>query len=144
DLHGFAHFEHADQITIIAVAVLADGDVEVELLVALVGLRLAQVPCRAGAAYHHAREPVVEAVLQLDDADVDVALLENTVVGQEAFDVIADLQERIAPVVDVVDQFGWQVLMHAADAEILRVHAAARGALIENHQLLAFLEAPKR
>src|SRR5690606_31776396 len=35
DLYGFTHFEHADQITIIAVAVLADGDVEVELLVAL-------------------------------------------------------------------------------------------------------------
>ena len=34
--------------------------------------------------------------------------------------------------------------MHAADAEISRVHARARGALVEHHQLLALLEAPQR
>ena len=34
--------------------------------------------------------------------------------------------------------------MHAAGAEIIGVHARARGALIEHHQLLAFLEAPER
>ena len=34
--------------------------------------------------------------------------------------------------------------MHAADAEIGRMHARARGALVEHHQLLAFLEAPQR
>ena len=37
-----------------------------------------------------------------------------------------------------------QVLVHAAEAEILGVHAAARGALVEHHQLLALLEAPQR
>ena len=37
-----------------------------------------------------------------------------------------------------------QVLVHAADAEIGRVHARARGALVEHHQLLALLEAPQR
>ena len=34
--------------------------------------------------------------------------------------------------------------MHAADAEIGRVHAGARGALVERHQILALLEAPER
>ena len=34
--------------------------------------------------------------------------------------------------------------MHAAGAEIGRVHAAAGGALVEDHQLLALLEAPQR
>ena len=51
-----AHLLHADQIAVVAVAVLADGNVEIHLLVALVGLRLAQVPRRAGAAHHHAGE----------------------------------------------------------------------------------------
>ncbi len=37
-----------------------------------------------------------------------------------------------------------QVLVHAAEAEVLGVHAAAGGALVEHHQLLALLEAPQR
>ncbi len=42
------------------------------------------------------------------------------------------------------DQLLRQILVHAAEAEILGVHAAARGALVEHHQLLALLEAPQR
>ena len=53
-------------------------------------------------------------------------------------------EERIAERVDVVDQLLRQVLVHAADAEIGRVHARARGALVEHHQLLALLETPQR
>ncbi len=34
--------------------------------------------------------------------------------------------------------------MYAADSEIGRMHAATRGTLIENHQLLALLEPPQR
>ena len=60
------------------------------------------------------------------------------------FEIVADLQERVAERLDVVDQLGRQVLVHAADAEIRRVHARARGALVEHHQLLALLEAPQR
>ena len=39
---------------------------------------------------------------------------------------------------------GGRSCVHAAHAEILGVHAAARGALVEHHQLLALLEAPQR
>ena len=120
------------------------GNVEIELRVALVGLRLAQIPGRARAAHHDAGEAPGEGIVQAHDADVDVALLEDAVVGQQPFDVVEHLQERIAPGVDVVDQLGRQILMHAADAEILGVHARAGGALIEHHQLLALVEAPQR
>ena len=40
--------------------------------------------------------------------------------------------------------FRRQILVHAADAEIRRVHARAGRALVEHHQLLALLEAPQR
>ena len=45
---------------------------------------------------------------------------------------------------DVVDKLLRQVLMDAARAEISRVHARARGAFVEHHQLLTLFEAPKR
>ena len=144
DRDRLAHLFHADAVAVVAVAVLADRNVEIHLGVALVGLRLAQVPRRARAAHHHAGEAPLPGVLQRHHADVDVALLEDAVAGEQRFEVVADLQERIAERLDVVDQLRRQVLMHAADAEIGRMHARARGALVEHHQLLALLEAPQR
>ena len=80
----------------------------------------------------------------VDHADVDIALLEDAVVGEQRLDVVEHLGEVLAEFVDVVEQLRRQVLVHAAGAEIGGVHAAARGALIEHHQLLALLEAPQR
>ena len=144
DADRLPHLLHADAVAVVAVAVLADRNVEIHLGVAFVGLRLAQVPGRARAAHHHAGEAPLPGVLQPHHADVDVALLEDAVVGEQRFEVVADLQERIAERLDVVDQLRRQVLMHAADAEVGRMHARARGALVEHHQLLALLEAPQR
>ena len=44
DLYRLAHLFHADYIAIIAVAVFADGNIEIHFLVALVRLSLAQIP----------------------------------------------------------------------------------------------------
>jgi hypothetical protein len=61
----------------------------------------------------------------------------------QAFEVVADLQKRIAERPNIVDQRRRQVLVHASDAEIVRVHPGARGALVEHHQFLAFFETPQ-
>ena len=114
DADRLAHLLHAYEVAVVAVAVLADGDVEFELGVAFVRLRLAQVPGRARAAHHDAGEAARPGVVELDDADIDVALLEDAVVGEQPLDVVAGLQERIAEGVDVGDKLGREVLMHAA------------------------------
>jgi hypothetical protein len=44
----------------------------------------------------------------------------------------------------VVEKLGRQILMHAADPEIVRMHAGARGALVKYHQLLTLRETPER
>ncbi len=113
-------------------------------LVAFVRLGFAQVPGRARAAHHDAGETARPGIVETDHADIDVALLEDAVVGEKALDVVADFEERIAEGVDVGDQLGRQILMHAARPDIGRMHAAARCPLIEHHQLLALLEAPQR
>src|SRR5262249_31190743 len=77
-------------------------------------------------------------------ANVDVALFENPIFGEQFLQIVADLQERVAKRPDVLEELRWQILMHATDAEIVRMHAGTRGALIESHQLLAFLESPER
>ena len=104
DADRLAHLFHADDLTVVIVAILADGDVEIHLLVAFVGLRLAQVPGGARAAHHHARKAPGPAFVERHDADVDIALLEDAVADEEFVEIVDDLQERIAESLDVVDE----------------------------------------
>src|SRR2546423_10191198 len=144
DAHRLAHLLHADTVAVVIVSVLADRDVEIELGIALVGLRFAQVPGGTGAAHHHARETPSPGVGERNYADVHVALFEDAIVSEQTLDIVAHLQEWVAERLDIVDQFWRKVLMYAADSEIGRMHAATRGTLIEYHQLLALLEPPQR
>src|ERR1700722_6590829 len=143
DLYRLAHLFHADHIAIVAVAVLADGNIEIHLLVAFVGLRLAQVPWRARATHHDAGETPRPGVRQLDHADVDVALLEDAVTRKQNLHIVADLEEGITEGLNVVDEFARQILVDAAGEEVARVHARPAGAFVEDHQPLALLESPE-
>src|SRR5438552_11936721 len=53
DPYRLTHLLHPDAVAIVAVAILAYWDIEIEIRVRLVRLRLAQVPGRAGSAHHH-------------------------------------------------------------------------------------------
>ena len=143
DRDRLAHLLHADAIAVITVPVLADRDVEIELGIALVRLRFAQVPDRARAAHHHTGKAPGPRVLEAHHTDIDVALFENAIVGQQLFDVVADLEEWIAESPDVIDQLRRQILVHPAWAEKCCVHTAAGGALVKDHQFFAFLETPQ-
>ena len=144
DAHRLAHLLHADDLAVVVVAVPPHRDVEIHLLVALVGLRLAKVPCRAGAADHDARETPLPAILERDDADIDVALLEDAVADDQRVEVVEHRQERVAEGLDIVDEVRRQVLVHAARPDVVGVHPRAGRTLVEDHQLLALLEAPER
>src|SRR5262245_13982705 len=140
DADRLAHLFHADAVAVVTIAVLADRDVEIELRIALVRLGLAQVPGGAATAHHHARETPSPGVGERNYAAVHVALFEDAIVSEQTLDIVAHLQEWVAERLDIVDQFWREVLMYAADSEICRMHAATRGTLIENHQLLALPE----
>src|SRR6516164_1495952 len=144
DADRLAHLFHADAVAVVTIAVLADRDVEIELRIALVRLGLAQVPGGTATAHHHARETPSPGVGERNYADVHVALFEDAIVSEQTLDIVAHLQEWVAERLDIVDQFWRKVLMYAADPEIGRMHAATRGMLIEDHQLLALLEPPQR
>src|SRR6202171_1263420 len=77
DAHRLAHLLHADAVAVVAIAVLADRNIEIHLGVAFVRLRLAQIPGRTRAAHHHARKTPFPGLLQADYADIDIALLED-------------------------------------------------------------------
>src|SRR5712672_4782629 len=125
DAHRLAHFLHPYEIAVVAVAVLADRDINIELRITFVRLRLAQIPGRPGATHHDAREAPTPRVGELDFSDSDIALLEDAILREQDLKVVADLQEWVAKRPDVIEKLGRQILMDAADPEIVGVHACA-------------------
>ena len=89
---------------------LADGNVEFHLLVAFIGLGAAQIPGDAGTAQHRTRKAPVPAFFRRHHGDVDIALLEDAVFDEKFFQIVADLQERVAPGANIFDQLGRQIL----------------------------------
>src|ERR1700760_3302152 len=101
-----------------------------KLRIAFVGLRLSQIPSGTGAAHHDTPPP---GVREFDFGNAGVALLENAIFCQQSLKVIADPQERIAERPDVVEKLPRQILMYAANPEIICMHASARGTLVKHH-----------
>src|SRR3546814_16811044 len=91
-------------------------DVELDLLVAVVGLRLAQVPRHAGAAQHGAGAAPVVGLLRAHPADVDGALEEDAIVGEQDLDGVDDPRAVLAELGDVHDEPDRQVLGDGAGA----------------------------
>ena len=144
DAGRLAHLGHATEVAVVAVTVAAHRHPEVEFVIAFVRLRAAQVPGKARAAHHDAREAPVLDVVLAHHADIDVALLEDAVLGQKPVDIVKHAGKGLGPGVDVVDERGRQVLMHAAGAEIGGMKPRPAGALVKDHELFALLEAPER
>src|SRR3546814_955840 len=69
DPDRLAHLGHAHQVTVVAVAGDADGDIEIHFGVLRVRLLLAQVPGDAGAAQHRAGHAPGKRLFRRDHAD---------------------------------------------------------------------------
>ena len=83
---------------------LADRNVEIELGIAFIGLRLAQVPDSAGAAYHDSREAPSPSIVEAHDTDVDVTLFENAVLREQDLDVVTYFEKGVAEIPNIIDK----------------------------------------
>ena len=144
DFQGLAHLFHANEIAVIAIAVLANRDFEVELVVTLVWLRPAQVPSEARAAHHDTGKAPIEDVVFINHTNVSITLFEYTVFGQQPVNVGNHGWEFVSPDVDIVDQIAGQVLMHTTGSEVRRVQTRAAGPFVKHHELFALFKAPQR
>ncbi|KAI3486306.1 hypothetical protein L1887_50200 [Cichorium endivia] len=143
DAQRLAELLDAAEVSVVAVAVLADGHVELHLVVGVVRRHLADVPGDTRATQHDAGEAVVERLLCGDLADADGAALPDTVARHHLLDLVDARAKLRRPLVDVVQQAGRQVVRHTAGAHVGGVQTRTRHALVELHELLTLLERPQ-
>ena len=166
DAVGLAHLFDTHEVTVIAIAVDADRNVELHAVVNFVRLLLAQVPLDARAAQHGAGKAQRFRTLRRHHADADGTLLPDAVIGQQSFvlvdisreaprEILDEIQQRTLPVgVEIAHRGGVmnagsfvlrhrvrQIAVHAARPIVRGVHARARYRLIAIHQVFALAEA---
>jgi hypothetical protein len=122
---------HPAQIPIIAVSILTNWNIELDLVVGVVGLGLAYVPGDARAAEHDPGEGVVEGVGRVDDADAFGAPNPDPVVGEELFGLVDAVAKLGRPLVDVIEKAEGEVLRYAAGTDVRGVESGAGDALVE-------------
>ena len=69
DVEGLAELLHTAQVSVVAVAIDADGNVEVDLVVCVVRLALPDIERHAGASEHDTGEGEVERLGGRDNTD---------------------------------------------------------------------------
>ena len=119
----------------------ADRDLEVEVLVGAVRRGLAQVPRVAGGAQQRPGHAVGEQRLLVERRDVAQPLQHDLVLHQDREELVDALGHDLRERADLLLPADRDVLEDAADLEVARVHALARGHLEQVEDLLAVAEA---
>ncbi len=168
DAVALAQLFDPDQITIVTVAVLAHRNVEIDLVIGRVGLLLAQIPSKAGAADHGASEAELQGAFRRHHADADGALLPDAVVGEQGLVLVDVARKALGEVLDEVQQraaaggvlalhvllavvlggnlwIAWhpvgQIAVNPARAIVARMKTRTGDRLVAVHQILALAEA---
>src|SRR5207245_9543859 len=70
DAQGLPHFGHAHHVPVVGIAVLANGNFEIEIRVGGVGLRLTDIPAHTAGPQHRAGDTQRNALLAGYLADI--------------------------------------------------------------------------
>src|SRR5205085_8630225 len=89
------HLFESDEVSVVRVAVLADGNLEVHVGVCRIGPSLAYVPGDAGAAPGRAGKTDGDCVFSRDDADADRPTEPDSVLRQERLVLFQALREVV-------------------------------------------------
>ena len=118
DAHALAHFLHAHEVAVVAIADRADGNVELQMVVNEIGMRLAQIEIHAAAAQVRAGQAVINGVLLGNHADVPRAVHENAVAREQFFRLVEIDDDFVQEFAALLDPARRQVARNAADARV--------------------------
>jgi hypothetical protein len=121
DAKRLAELLHSAKVTIVAVTVLANWDVEFHLVVCVVRLALANIPWDTGASEHDTSEGVVQGIGSRNNSNTSGSANPDTVVGQKLLGLIDTITELSSPLVNIIEQTDWDILVDTTWSDICGV-----------------------
>jgi hypothetical protein len=131
DAEGLTELLHTAEVTVVAVTVDTDGDIELDLVVCVVRLGLADIPWHTRTTKHDTRERVVESISGADDANTLGTADPDTVVGQKLLGLVNTVAELCGPLVNIVKKTKGKILRNTTGADVGGVKTGTRDTLVE-------------
>ena len=141
DLHRLVDLGEAHGEAVVVVADRADGDLEVEVAVGAVRRGLAQIPGIARGAQQRAGHAERQQRLGIERAGAAQALQHDLVGVEDRAVLVGALGHHLQELAQPALEAGRDVLDHAPDLEVARVHARAGGHLEQVEDLFALAQA---
>ena len=140
-LHRLVDLGVADAVAVVVVADGPDRDLEVEVVIARVRVRLAQIPRVAGGAQQRPGDAELEQRLLVERAGAAQPLEHDLVLLQQVGVLVGAGGHLVEELAQLGLEAARDVLDHAADLEVARVHPLAGGHLEQVEDRLALAEA---
>jgi hypothetical protein len=131
DAQGLAELLHTAKVTVVAVTVDTNGNVELNLIVGIVGLRLADIPRDTRTTEHNTSETHVEGVSRGDNTNTLSSGLPDTVICKQLLGLVNAVAELGGPLVDIVEKAKGKVLRYTTRADICSVQTGTGDTLVE-------------
>lgn len=131
DAEGLAELLHSAEVSVVAVAIDTDWHIELDLVIGVIGGRLADVPWDSRTSEHDTGEGEVESVSGGDDTDATETVDPDTVVRQHLFGFVDAVAELGGPLVDVIEEADGNILGDTTRSDVCGVETGARDTLIE-------------
>lgn len=131
DAQRLSELLHTAEVPVVAVTVDTDGDVELDLVVRVVGLGLADIPGDTGTTQHDTGETHVERISGRDNTNTLSSGLPDAVVGEQLLGLVNAVTELGGPLIDVVKETERKVLGNTTRADVGGVETGTGDTLVE-------------
>jgi hypothetical protein len=131
DAEGLAKLLHAAEVAVIAVAVDTDRDIELDLVVGIVGLGLTDIPGNTRAAEHNTSEAHVKRIGGADNTNALGSSLPDTVVREQFFGFVDAVTKLSSPLVDIIQEAKREILGDTTGSDVGGVETGTRYSLVK-------------
>jgi hypothetical protein len=128
-------FFHTAQVSVVAIAVDTDRDIELDLIVGIIRLALPDVPGNTRSSQHDTGEREVKGLSRRYDAYTSQSLDPNTVVCKHLFGLIDTVTKLGSPLVNIVKQTNGNILVDTTGSDISGMQTCSGNTLVELLQL---------
>lgn len=131
DTERLTELLHTAQVTVVAVTVDTNGDIELHIAVGVIRLRLPDIPGDTGTTEHNSSETHIEGIRGTDNANTLGSRLPDPVIRQQFLGLVDTVTELSSPLVDVVKEAERNILRNSTRANVGGVKTGTGDTLVE-------------
>ena len=131
DAEGLAELLHSAEVTVVAVTVGSNRNVELDLVIGIIGLVLADIKRNSRTSEHDTGKGKVQSLSSRNDTNTPQSLNPDTVVGQHLLGLVDSVAELGSPLVNVVKKTNGNILVNTTGSDVGSVETGAGNTLVE-------------